>query len=111
MNWDMLQYFEEEKITATPYFVTESIGLDGYATITETAGDDIKGIKWNRPSGSRYFNLAWNEAVTAFFVVEEIGVLASKDKLKILDVTYDIDSIENIAEQGAVYLIGLKGRK
>ena len=111
MNWDMIQYFDDEKIEATPYTITESIGADGYAVITETTGDAIKGIKWNRSTGSKYFNLSWGEDVSAFFVTEDIGTLTANDQLEISPVRYDIDSIENVAEQGAVYLIGLKGRK
>lgn len=111
MDWNLLPFFEDEQISATPITITETVGSDGYPTTTETAGTAIRGLKWNRSVASRYFNLSWDENVTAYFLTDSLGLLTNNAKLTIGGATYEIDSIDNIAEQGAAYLIGLRARR
>lgn len=105
----ILDYFTSwKKTTATVKVLTQVPDANGNWVETWTTGASYTGIKYSRSDAQRYYSQTWAADVQDVLVIGDPGSLSRDDKLSINSVLYAVDSIVDVAEQGEVWLIGLR---
>lgn len=104
----MLDYFQDWETDSNKIAVVLAPDADGNWLPTETTGDLLSGVKYNRSSAERFFSQSWAADITDVFVTDSIGSLTKDSKLLIEGVKWSIDSIVDEGNIGEVFTIGLK---
>lgn len=103
----ILSSFSDLMISAIPVVITQADDGTGHWVDTETLGDAIKGIKYKSSYAERLFNTSWATDAVDVFITED-STLTTDTKLRINSVDYACDFPEDVAEQGEVYVVGLR---
>lgn len=106
----MLDYFSDWSVIATKVTISQA-PVNGVWEDTETDGDTLTGILYNRSDAQRYFSQTWAADVQEIFVASDPGSLTRDDKLRIGATTYTVDSIVNEGQQNDVWTMGLRVHK
>ncbi len=110
MNWNILPFFEDEQVTGTILVGTVTKDSAGVYTTTFTDGGTIKGMKWSKGIAEGYFHMTWAEDVSEVLVTSDSSIDAD-NKMRFGSNEYFVDSVDNVADQGDIYLIGLRSRR
>lgn len=104
---DFFQY--EMNKTLTVKTLTTTV-VNGIVSKTYTNADTKIGMLWTRSAAERYFSQQIKGDVSKYFVTYPSLIITDKDRAEIDGVEYDIESPNNVGEQGEVLLVGLKER-
>jgi len=76
---------------------------DSYAN-----GATLSGVLHTTTTNERYFNIEWASDVVKVFKTDVITGLTEDSFLYVGSIRYSVDGINNVNEQGLVYVVGLK---
>jgi len=80
-------------------------------TTTYVDGTGVPAFVYSRTAGESYFGAGMWKASTEYIAVVAPIEVSTDDKVKIDGVTYAVDYVDDVAFQGEVMLIGLRGVK
>lgn len=109
MTWDgtILQMFDDEQVNVSLYTITQAPDATGEWVETATLAGILRGLMWARSITAKYFNVDWAEDVRQIFCTADKGSLDSYSEIGYNGDMYQVLTIEDIAEQNGLYLIGL----
>lgn len=91
---------------------TTTIGADFVPVVSYVDGDSVRACVYSRTSGESYMNSGmWKSSVSYVAVVEPGLVLSVNDMVRMGDTDYAVDYVDDVAFQGEVTLVGLRGIK
>ena len=105
----LAEYFCDWKVTGTIKIKTQVPNdTTGHADDTYTGATTIKGVMHTAATNERYFNIEWANDVSKIFKTDDIGILTEDNYLEVNSIRYSVAGINDINEQGLVYVVGLK---
>lgn len=107
---DMLSYFTDWQVSVTPVSITQAPNSTGEWVDTETELPNVDGLLYTKSAAERYYNLTLSEAVTDAFITHST-VFAPGMKIEYSGETYNVETVQNLARQDSLYVIGLRIRR
>lgn len=107
MNLKSMRLFKKYKVSASIVELQQR-NVDGDIVPTWVTGETIEAFKYNRSAAERYFSQTWASDIADILVVYDKDSLTDDSIVDILGKRYKVDSVDDVAITGAVYLIGLR---
>lgn len=107
----LMEFWDDEQITGTVSNGTQSPPVDGEWTdeLVYASAGTITGVKYSVNSHmSKYLTTTWAEDVTHVLVTDDKGNASLTGRLVISSETWEISGIDDVADLGEIYLIGIK---
>lgn len=103
-----VDYFTDWKTSATVQTLVQTPDSSGHMVDSFTNGATISGVLHTASANEAYFGRNWATDVTKIFKSDVITGLTPDKYLLIDSIRYAVSDINNVNEQGLVYVVGLK---